>query len=37
MTHVYFKLDLDYEDDEVCRGQNEINCERVEELASPSI
>jgi hypothetical protein len=37
MTHGYFKLNLDYEDDEVRRGQNEISHECVEEYASPSI
>ena len=37
MTHVDIKLDLDYEDDEIHRAQNEINSERVEEYAFPSI
>ena len=37
MTHGDFELDLDYEDDEVRRAQDEINIERVEEYAFPSI
>ena len=37
MTHGYSKLDLDYGGDKVRRGQNEINRERIEEYASPSI
>ena len=37
MTHGDIKLDLDYEDDEIRRAQNEINIERVEECAFPSI
>ena len=37
MTHGDIKLDLDDEDDEIRRAQNEINIERVEECAFPSI
>ena len=37
ITHADIKLDLDYRDDEVHRAQNEINSERIEEYASPTI
>jgi hypothetical protein len=36
MTHGNKKLDSNYIDDEICRAQNEINSERVEEYAFPS-
>ena len=37
MTHGDVKLDQDYGDDEICRAQNEISSERVEEYAFPAI
>ena len=36
-TYGNFKLDLNYEDDEVRRGHNEVKRERVEDHASPSL
>ena len=37
MTHGNIKLDQDYDDDEICCAQNEINSECVEEYAFPTI
>ena len=37
MTYCDIKLDYDYGDDEICRAQNKVGSERVEEYTIPAI